>query len=239
MKESSRFVALTSLQSKVSFPFFSRILLCRDEMLTNVAMIVYESSVRCSLEAHNLQQLSACLPNLIVELYPILLSPTTLDSALEALHIDDTAPVARPLPLGPSLADRFVYFSSLYLLYNICTLHDLPSFHPTLASLNSNGHLPPSSPTVALVTKVYSALLNKNYSAFGRLLDVDDGDAIDRRQRILIATATERMREQAWISIGRSYKQFTDLEWLGRMLLFDSDAERDAKVKAFLVMKAS
>lgn len=201
--------------------------------------VVYESSVRCSLEAHNLQQLSACLPNLILELYPVLLSASTLTPAISSLAIDDSTPAANSLAPTTPLAHRFAYFSSLYLLYIICTLGDLPSFHPTLSTLLGTGHLAPTSPSVTLVTKIYLALLHQNYAAFGRLLRPDETDSIsaDPRQRILIATATERMREQAWIAIGRSYKQFSDLEWLGRMLLFDSGAEGEAGVQAFLVSK--
>ena len=195
--------------------------------------------MRCSLEAHNLQQLSACLPNLILELYPVLLSASTLTSAIGSLAIDDSTPPVNSLAPATPLIDRFAYFSSLYLLYIICTLGDLPSFHPTLSALLANGHLPPTSPSVTLVTQVYLALLHHNYAAFGRLLRPDGTDliSVDKRQRILIATATERMREQAWTSIGRSYKLFSDLEWLARALLFDSGAEGIAGVKAFLVGK--
>lgn len=198
---------------------------------------MYESSVRLAILSQNWQQLGACLPHLLFVIYPKLASvsaqstsSTSLDQSLHSLSL---AP-----PTFIQLPDQ-AYYQSLYLLYTVCYLMDLTSFHSTLSTFALDSEL-------SLAQEVYSATLSSNFVKLYRLLHLDStlkppspvsailspfppalppltSAAKRSLQLAIIRTGIPRWRETAWNSIARSYKDFSDLGWLGRALLFAPD----------------
>lgn len=198
----------------------------------------YESSVRCSIEAHNFQQLASCLPHLVLELFPAFLALSPLASVEAGLSDLSLAPPTRSPP-AQALVDRYTYFVSIYLLYLISTLNDLPAFHSTLTLILSTSTVSSSSPHLVLATRGYLALLSSNYVAWGRLLSPLPSDApkMDAQQLVVLRTATERVREMAWRAIEKSYKVFSNVDWLREVLLFTQDEVGRAQVAEYLRLK--
>ncbi|KAL8292371.1 hypothetical protein RQP46_001837 [Phenoliferia psychrophenolica] len=186
---------------------------------------VYETSVRYAIAAENWSQLAACLPHL-------------LSTALSSLTL------ASPLPPRPPLPPTHALFLGLYLTYLTIHLSDLPSFHSVLhSSLPSPPN--PLPPPLALSHAFYSALLTSNHLSLSRLLapaftpppspnPLSTEKEDERLQLAIVLGALPRLRHQVWEPIARSYKVFTDLEWLAKVLLFPPGNEGEDAVKAFL-----
>lgn len=124
---------------------------------------------------------------------------------------------------------------------------------PTLASSAA-----PMSAHLLYTQRVFAALASSNYVAFSRLVPAPSsrharqpiasrehvtsfapvinsatGGYLPSELHLFIARlAVPRVREQAWAALVKSYKVFTDHEWLGRALLFASDEQEE--VKAYL-----
>lgn len=157
-------------------------------------------------------------------------SASSLDQCLNSLSLSPAPPIHLP---------NQAFYQSLYLLYTVCHLVDLPSFHSTLSTFQPDSDL-------SLAQQVYFATLTSNFVQLYRLLHPDT--SLDLNPHVsailppfppalppltplakrsleiaIIQTGIPRWRETAWSSIARSYKDFGDLEWLGRALLFAPD----------------
>lgn len=254
---------------------------------------MYADSIKYSVSASNLPQLSACLPHLVFDIFPKLTARLTPPHKPTATRSAD--PLADSLA-GLSLAvkpaaildsDIAAFYQSLYLLYLICHLADLAAYHSALLAFTS----PPPPPTApkstpeswdqpddvttgdslersslhplfAYTQRVFAALAATNYAAFARLVPPADIGSVSSPADKLVASlpasdtlsdpmrtpytppalhlavarlAVPRLREQAWPALAKSYKVFTDYEWLARALLF---APGDVTgVKAFIKSK--
>lgn len=200
-------------------------------------MLVYESSARYSIYVGNYQQLGSCLPHLIFDLYPLLVdanppSLPLLSSSLASLSITGASTTT-----SVSLADRQIFYTNLYLLYIVVYLEELTSFNDLLRSLPSS-HSPsssttsPSASSYSFSKRVYTAINRLDYVAFERILA--ETENVDELQIILVKSATSKMRERTWMVMARSYKVFTDLEWIAKVLFF---GQRHSEAKSFLIGK--
>lgn len=96
----------------------------------------------------------------------------------------------------------------------------------------------PLQPHLAYTQRVFAALAANNYAAFAKLVPPagsprpEAGCAPSGLHLAVARLAIPRLREQAWPAIAKSYKVLTDLEWLGRALLF-APGDVDG-VRAFL-----
>lgn len=188
---------------------------------------VYEYSVRYAISAENWAQLGACLPTLVFELHPSLCrpspppspDPSSLSNALSSLSLS---------PFSPS---HVAFYQSLHLLHLLLHHSSLPSFHSTLASFSPATPLPPH---LILATRIFRALLQNNFLDLSRILSSSSTSETEPRelQLAILRGAIPRLRELGWEAIARSYKDFRDTAWLGRVLLFD--AEDQQGVEAFL-----
>lgn len=221
---------------------------------------MYEASVRTAIKAENWQQLGACLPHLVLDIHPLLAGEAPPSQPSSSTPEASTIPLAESLaslslspssspPNGaPSLSAR-LYFISLYLLHLLChhTATSLTTFHSTLSLFPS---LPPAasppspgSAHMALARATYHALLATNYVLFARLMwppppSTDDDAPPDAYQLAILRSAVPAMREKAWVALEKGYKMagdFEDLVWLGKVLMFAPEEERE--VRAFLESK--
>lgn len=150
----------------------------------------------------------------------------------------------------PPLPPAQVLFLGLYLTYLTTHLSDLPSFRSVLATSLPSAPSPLPAP-LALAHAIYAALLSSNHLALSRILapilapptstdsnwEESDSSADERLQLAIVVGALPKLREQVWRPLERSYKTFTDLAWLARVLLFPPGEEGETAVKEFLVAK--
>ncbi|KAI5477914.1 hypothetical protein MNV49_005807 [Pseudohyphozyma bogoriensis] len=225
---------------------------------------VYETSILYSISGENWPQLAACLPHLVLEIYPAILAtshstatpsqssaPTTeaLTSTLSTLSLFSS-------PFSPTTSTHAYYFS-LYLLYLTLHLSDLSAYHATLPLLQPPQ---PTHPALIFSHRVYTALLTGNYVALSKLLYPASSNSTpyvptptpyrtpssspssppDDFQLSLILPSLPRVREKAWSTLEKSYKvarDFENLEFMARMLLFEDGVKGREETKAFLRAK--
>lgn len=211
--------------------------------LTRFFLIVYETSARYAIHASNYQQLGSCLPHLIFDIYPALYpTPQSLELALSALSIlPPSSPTVAPLRITKEVEVRMNYFKQIYLIYLLVYLEEITSFKSILSSLTSSSTLDEGGgDSFELVIGLYESIRSINYIAFQRIFFPPPSPSTpsssppettsDQTELALklARLAIPKMRSSTLSVLVKAYKPTfptSDLAWLGKILLFDTEAE--------------